>query len=1855
MPATPITDPVSGESLVGTEPQLRQQVDPGLWRQRLNLFTGRALSVSALDSEQQYRGGLLATLGQAVTAGTVSGLGLSLDLSGADPMLVVSPGYGITASGQDVVLNSTLKTHLSTLTVINVSGNQRFNFHQSVGDPTNSTYAGILLLQPVVAQVSGQFLDTGTGPIEVSGNLGASCDQDPSEFAFEDWQIADAVRLVYLPWPAGVPALPLPLLAPEATWRNRLAYAIFEAEALLGPDDQLPWAMLGLPVALIAFDPGAAWQANAAFNEGQFIADSNSNLQTVTIAGTSAGTEPTWSTVFGGTTTDGSITWSNSGLAWRPLFVDCSAVVRAGGLPRRRRVFPSQPAPLRKWQSNVAFAAGEFIIDTNDNVHLVQTAGTSGGPPPQWKTAFGQTTTDGTVTWVENGPASWQPNTPFAAGQFVYDINGNMQHVLTAGTSGKSEPTWNGVFLPTTDGSVAWINNGSGNPPVIQPSLAQARINQLSEQLSQAMTGQQTFSTLADMFATLPPSGILPVAALNFRTQRAPWLPPNWKVSAAPVYLEELESVLQTGMMLDPITAASTAPEDPSLLEPVEVLVPLPDAVYDRDILIQETVAPIFNREVTKATEARNLTLQKVETAQQQINILYTGIGPNAPANSNLIDLNAGLTPDELAGRDAPPPYIPSSTEIFGAVLQSTWSASIAFAAGQFIVDSNGAIQVVQTAGKSGATNPSWNANFAGTTTDGEVTWLNNGPLNWQPNTAYTKGQFVVDPTGFMQVVSTAGTSASSQPDWLQPEVQGQSVTQDGIVWQAGGNAPWQPDFPYTAGQLILDANGNIQIVQNAGISGDSMPAWNQNQAQTTQDSAVTWTNLANSPWQPNTSYAAGQATLDSNGNIQTVSVGGTSGANQPAWVEGANATTLDASVTWLSNGPITWQPSHVYSVDQIILDSNGNLQIAAVINADGNPQPAGTQGTSSMVPPTWSTTPGATTEDGTITWVYLSFNSTDLQQIKSVAAQAPYTTTYTDAAGASHTISLLNANDLALLETNGLQPLVTSLNARISKANDLLDTAFLTIQTDIYRYRQNVLGASAATALATSPVLANIATGETASATADNLKTYLNTLQPPPSQTTNYTPPAPTFIKPVIHPIQIPVVLGGGHPFQIMANAPGLAQKQESLRSRALMAKIGAAQQTGIFSSPVIFNKPGTFTNPVIFNKPSGFINNPGVFTNPGIFTNNPGSPIILSGGQTPISGGIIGTITAGGTNLALAGGAGRFLGGGLNFTDTGFVGGPAQIIQPEQNTPSTPTDITSQSPLAGAQLNIRTLTIAERLQQSPSQEAMFYSIGNRLSFVQALQAIETDLNLVVDDLPILMDGPPPAAGAAGGPPTAVPVELHTFSEWLSPATQPALLSKIQSPYLVTDSAEATLFSVGIRVVEQHTALLRALENRVHQYADFVSLCTTAISSMQSDIQQAQVYATQLQNNLHQDRQNVAFTAALLGDETTRVNGVNAQRQQVLRDSVQLIAYTRARTLEATDTAPSRQLVPANVTNPVPACLQQSVAIPPELREMVGQLREAPVNWMPSISAQVGNLERPILLQQLALSAQSRANQLLQLPMLPSSAAGETGVYKSAISGLYSANQQVFRSYQMQRATIQPAALTNMSWSTQVAQMQSLIAINDLIAAETVHTEISNAVARLVQQISSVATCLYTRVSIALPIERLNWAEYLRGAGLSVQLQGLAVLPGWNQLSYTDRQQMQMLADWLFLQIDTANSAARAFMSDLVRTAILLASDVPIDNIIPANIIFRIRPEIGGVVSLKLPSDRISSGMYVNLYSGATLAARGVVSDLDSSTVRATVTDVFTPGAYLETSDTAHFTTMTPQAVALRPLFMGS
>jgi hypothetical protein len=58
---------------------------------------------------------------------------------------------------------------------------------------------------------------------------------------------------------------------------------------------------------------GGAWQASHAYTLGALIGDANVNIQKVTTAGTSGAVEPAWNATVGGTTTDGTVTWTNQG------------------------------------------------------------------------------------------------------------------------------------------------------------------------------------------------------------------------------------------------------------------------------------------------------------------------------------------------------------------------------------------------------------------------------------------------------------------------------------------------------------------------------------------------------------------------------------------------------------------------------------------------------------------------------------------------------------------------------------------------------------------------------------------------------------------------------------------------------------------------------------------------------------------------------------------------------------------------------------------------------------------------------------------------------------------------------------------------------------------------------------------------------------------------------------------------------------------------------------------------------------------------------------------------------------------------------------------------------------------------------------------------------------------------------------------------------------------------------------------------------------------------------------------------------------------------------------------------------
>jgi hypothetical protein len=120
----------------------------------------------------------------------------------------------------------------------------------------------------------------------------------------------------------------------------------------------------------------------------------------------------------------------------------------------------------------------------------------------------------------------------------------------------------------------------------------------------------------------------------------------------------------------------------------------------------------------------------------------------------------------------------------------------------------------------------------------------------WQPSTAYAVGQEVLDDHFQIQVVSVAGTSGATAPNW-STTIDG--LTPDGLtlIWvdqgvqSAFSPGAWAPNFAFGVDTLIIDSNGNIErCIASFGPSGSSAPIWFTTPGLITPDFDVFWENV---------------------------------------------------------------------------------------------------------------------------------------------------------------------------------------------------------------------------------------------------------------------------------------------------------------------------------------------------------------------------------------------------------------------------------------------------------------------------------------------------------------------------------------------------------------------------------------------------------------------------------------------------------------------------------------------------------------------------------------------------------------------------------------------------------------------------------------------------------------------------------------------------------------------------------------------------------------------------------------------------------------------------------------------------
>ncbi len=96
-------------------------------------------------------------------------------------------------------------------------------------------------------------------------------------------------------------------------------------------------------------------------------------------------------------------------------------------------------------------------------------------------------------------------------------------------------------------------------------------------------------------------------------------------------------------------------------------------------------------------------------------------------------------------------------------------------------------------------------------------------------------------------------------------------------------NMVWTAAAPADLGALVQAAGGGALLGDLAVV--------------TSNGNTYVLVGFANKVWQASTQYAIGDSILDSNGNLQVVTISGITGSIEPAWSE--SGTTNDNAVTW--------------------------------------------------------------------------------------------------------------------------------------------------------------------------------------------------------------------------------------------------------------------------------------------------------------------------------------------------------------------------------------------------------------------------------------------------------------------------------------------------------------------------------------------------------------------------------------------------------------------------------------------------------------------------------------------------------------------------------------------------------------------------------------------------------------------------------------------------------------------------------------------------------------------------------------------------------------------------------------------
>lgn len=775
-----------------------------------------------------------------------------------------------------------------------------------------------------------------------------------------------------------------------------------------------------------------------------------------------------------------------------------------------------------------------------------------------------------------------------------------------------------------------------------------------------------------------------------------------------------------------------------------------------------------------------------------------------------------------------------------------------------------------------------------------------------------------------------------------------------------------------------------------------------------------------------------------------------------------------------------------------------------------------------------------------------------------------------------------------------GLSPLIGELQRKVDLADHLLDFGFLKLQTDIYRVRQVMLGNVEATRLATSPVLAGIAQGESSRATGEKIGNYFREamrLRGGDAATDN-SPASPA--KGAVTGSGGGVTAGGatGYGYKaVKLSALPADNTRSAILGSYLSDSVSSAVEKSVQRLELAMGSAeGTTKDDVLFNSP-------------------------------------------------LAGEA-------LDFRTTTVAERMKEPPAPEAKNYALAT--VAEILEAVAELGIYVDDIEVHLAspdtavlEKKSYDEMLGGIENAV-FREIVRERATNLDEKGEKV-IFNSGPLSArerqllaeeaerAEKAIAKARGARLRLSLGNRLLPSLVRSGVLYRNPE-----DGDEASFLSVAVTAMEHGSSILRKLEGRIESYRNVVALCATSLEGLEAVAGDWRKDIAGTELALANERHDLTLARALLAEEEARIAAINRRRGEILKEHVRYLFFCRQRSVTTAKGAPVIRLH-GEYVDPVPASLASSVTPPEELRRMTALFREVPLSWLPGTLPVLRLIDQPDMVKVLFSRARERASLQLASRQGPSNSTALTGLAQ-AVEGILAYHGTDGTSRVERKAAMNLAALQGTSWRQLQERAREELSLADLIGDGGGGGVLARRAAEELERIERVACCLYMRCGEVLPGVRLRWADLISVFDTPVSLQSLSSLPGWEELDEDGRRDMQRLLDWLFAQVDSSVSRALDLMNDLVRVAILLACHAPVSGIIDGHLPARSRLVIGGFLDLVVDRGRVGIGMQVAIHSGESVVARGVVDDLVEGSARVQIVEAMSAGLEVQEGAVAKF-----------------